>query len=165
MRTRRLLAIGSLFVATAFVSSGPPWISIEYPGNPYDQESRDAYLYVHTFHHGTPVPNPVSGTAEGLVAGARRTISLEFRTTRRPGVFALRQQWPSDGVWTLVIGATQGEGESNTAWAVVELGTNGQVAAVTVPTRRTNNYVVPAPVQMANVEAGLRARTGLVASR
>ena len=165
MRTIRLFALTSLLAATAFVSAGPPWISIEYPGNPYDQESRDAYLYVHTFHHGTPVANPVSGTAEGLVAGARRTVSLEFRTTSRPGVFALRKQWPADGLWTLVIGATQGEGESNTATAIVELGADGRVASVVVPTRRMNNYTVPAPVSMADVDKALRVRAGLVATR
>ena len=40
MRTTRLLALGSLFAATAFAASGPPWISIEYPANPYDAASR-----------------------------------------------------------------------------------------------------------------------------
>lgn len=165
MRTIRLLAISSLFAATAFVSSGPPWISIEYPANPYDAASRDAFLLVHAFHHGTPVNFPVSGTAEGLVSGARRTISLEFKSTSRPGVYALRKQWLNDGVWTLVLGVSQGEGDFNTARAVVELGANGQVAAVSVPTARQNGHLVPGPVSMSDVEAGLKARAGRVASR
>ena len=165
MRTIRLIALSSLLAATAFVSSGPPWISIEYPGNPYDSNTRDAYLYVHTFHHAVPASNPVSGTAEGLVAGARRTISLEFKTTPRPGVYALRKQWPADGLWTLVIGATQGEGEHNTAWAIVELGSDGAVSRVAVPTTRANGYVVPALVAMDDVERALRVRAGQVAAR
>lgn len=166
MRTARLLALASLFAATAFVKSGPPWISIEYPANPYDAASRGAFLLVHAFHHGTPVNFPVSGTAEGLVNGARRTVSLEFRNTSRPGVYALQKQWPSDGVWTLVLGVTQGEGEFNTARAVVELGTDGQVAMVNVPTRKDRSgYLIPAAVSMSDVEAGLRARAGRLASR
>ena len=47
MRTARLLALASLFAATAFVKSGPPWISIEYPANPFDSGSRGAFVLVH----------------------------------------------------------------------------------------------------------------------
>ena len=166
MRTIRLLAIGSLLAATAFVKSGPPWISIEYPANPYDAASRGAFLLVHAFHHGTPVNFPVSGTAEGLVSGARRTISLELKSTSRPGVYALQKQWPTEGTWTLVLGVTQGEGEFNTVKAVVELAADGQVASVNVPTRRDRTgYLLPDKVSMADIEAGLRARAGRVASR
>lgn len=168
MRTARLLAVAALFTATAFVRSGPPWISIEYPANPYDSASRGAFLLVHAFHHGTPVSFPVSGTAEGLVGGARRTVSLEFRNTSRPGVYALHKQWPGEGVWTLVLGVTQGDGggDFNTVRAVVELGADGQVALVRVPTRKDRSgYLMPAPVAMSDVEAGLRARAGRVASR
>ena len=165
MRTARLFALSALLVTTAFASSGPPWISIEYPGNPYAQDSRDAYLYVHAFHHGTPTEFPVSGTAEGIVKGNRRTVSLEFKATSRPGVYALAKQWSSEGTWTLVIGATQGAGEYNTAYAIVELGPTGQVASVAVPTVRKNGYLLPAPVAMADVDAGLRTRAGTVATR
>jgi len=165
MRITRLFAVTALLATTAFTKLGPPWISIETPANPYDAASRGAYLLVHAFHHGTPVGYPVSGTAEGIVDGARRTISLEFKGTTRPGVYALHKQWPAEGVWTLVIGVTQGEGEMNTVKAVVELGANGQVASVTVPTRRQGECLVPAPVKMADVEAALRARAGRVASR
>jgi hypothetical protein len=165
MRTIRLLTVTSLLAVTAFARFGPPWISIEYPANPFDSGSRGAFILVHAFHHGTPVSFPVSGTAEGIVAGARRTISLEFKNTSRPGVYALHKQWPSEGTWTLVVGVTQGEGESNTARAVVELGANGQVASVNVPTRMVGNYRVPDRVDMADVEASLRTRAGRTASR
>src|SRR5215510_8677616 len=134
--TSRLFALGSFLALTAFAKVGPPWISIEYPANPYDSASRGAFLLVHAFHHGTPVNFPVSGTAEGLVDGTRRTISLEFKSTSRPGVYALNKQWPSEGVWTLVVGVTQGDGDFNTARAVVELSSEGRVVNVNVPTRR-----------------------------
>ena len=165
MRAIRLLALSSLLAVTAFAKFGPPWISIEYPANPYDSGSRSAHLLVHAFHHGTPVSFPIAGTAEGIVAGARRTIPLEFKTTSRPGVYALHKQWPSEGVWTLVVGVTQGQGEFDTVKAVIELGSNGQVTNVNVPTKMSGNYRVPDRVNMADVEAGLRARAGRVASR
>jgi hypothetical protein len=166
MRTIRYIALTALLVTTAFVSSGPPWISVEYPANPYDGASRGAFLLVHAFHHGTPVAFPVSGTAEGLLDGARRTISLEFKATSRPGVYAVHKQWPDNGIWTLVLAVTQGgDGDGNTAKAVVELGTNGQVASVSVPTRRQGQWVVPAPVSMTDIESALRARAARIASR
>lgn len=165
MRITRLLAITALITTTGFASLGPPWISIEYPANPYDSGSRGAHLLVHAFHHGTPVSFPVSGTAEGIVAGARKTISLEFKNTTRPGVYALHKQWPSDGVWTLVVGVTQGEGEFNTVKAVIELGASGQVTSVNVPTKMAGIHRVPDRVNMADVEASLRTRAGRVASR
>lgn len=165
MRTARLVALTALLTTTAFASFGPPWISIETPANPYDAASRGSFLLVHAFHHGTPTNFPVFGSAEGLVAGTRRTISLELKSTSRPGVYALHKQWPSEGVWTLVLGVTQGEGEYNTVKAVVELGTNGQVASVDVPTVMRGRDRLPAPVLMADIDAGLRARAGRVASR
>ena len=165
MRFTRLLALSALVTTTAFASFGPPWISIETPANPYDAASRGAFLLVHAFHHGTPVGLPVSGSAEGIVNGERKTISLALRPTSRPGVYALHKQWADDGVWTLVLSVTQGQGEGNTVSAVVELGTNGQVASVEVPTVMRNNYRVPAPVSMASVEAGLKARAARIAAR
>ena len=165
MRITKLFALSSLLAVTAFSGLGPPWISIEYPANPYDSGSRGAFLLVHAFHHGTPVGFPISGTAEGIVDGARKTISLEFRNTARPGVYALHKQWPSDGVWTLVVGVTQGQGEFDTAKAVVELGPNGQVASVNVPTKMAGIHRVPDRVNMADVEASLRTRAGRLASR
>jgi hypothetical protein len=165
MRTIRLLALSTLLAATAFVKFGPPWISIEYPGNPYDAESRGNYLYVHVFHHAAPVGLPVAGTAEGLVNGARRSVKLDFTRTSRAGVYALTKQWAPEGTWTLVISATQGDGENNTANAVVEIGAAGDVTSVKVPTMRRNDYTVPAPVVMADIDAALRARAARVATR
>ena len=163
MRLTRFLALGSFVAATA--AFGPPWISVECPANPYDNASKGAFLLVHAFHHGTPVSFPVSGTAEGIVAGERRTVSLEFKSTSRPGVYALHKQWSNEGVWTLVLGVTQGEGEMNTAKAVVELGGSGQILSVNVPTRMQGVWRVPDRVNMADVESGLRSRAARLASR
>jgi hypothetical protein len=159
------LLIGALAAAlnTPFAATepspapvGPPWISIEYPVNPYDQTTRDAFLVVHAFHHGTPMGFPVNGTAEGLVNGQRRSIKLEFQKTSRTGEYALRKQWPDQGTWTLVIGVMQGEEDRVTA--IVDLSSDGQVAKVNVPTRKENGWVLPAKVVMADVDAGLRTR-------
>lgn len=133
---------------------GPPWISIEYPANPLDRTTRGAYLLVHAFHHGTAVALPVRGTAEGLVDGKRRTISLDFSATSRPGVYALARQWPDDGRWMLVITVTQG-GEDDGATALVRLAPTGEIASVEVPSRQQGGWTIPTAVSRRDVETAL----------
>lgn len=159
----RLLALAGLFSATLATPAlaGPPWISIELPANPYDAATRGAYLVVHAFHHGTPVALPVSGTAEGIVRGERRSIPLRFTATSRAGEYVLRRMWPAEGTWTLLISVAQGTDDKATA--VIEIGAGGQVASVRVPTRMQGDYMIPAPVAMSDIDAGLRARAGALA--
>jgi hypothetical protein len=173
MSARSLPVIAALALAsTALVAAGPraglarttgmfgpPWISIETPVNPYDASTRDAFLLVHTFHHGTQVDAPVSGTAEGIVNGERRSVPLQFNNTSRPGTYALRKQWGDGGVWTLDIVATQHE--NDVAQALVEIAANGTVARVEVPTRidpRYGNMPFPRRVSAREVDSALRVR-------
>jgi hypothetical protein len=143
--------------ASARTAAGPPWISIETPVNPYDATTKDAYLLVHAFHHGTPVAFPVSGTAEGIVNGERRSVKLNFAATSRPGAFALRKQWGDAGIWTLVIAVHQGENDA--AQALVEVGADGEVARVQVPTRvGDRNFRLPSAVSAQDIDAALRLR-------
>lgn len=133
---------------------GPPWISIEYPPSPWDRVTRDAFLLVHAYHHSTPADFPVSGKAEGVVDGKRRTIELSFRRTSRAGVFALERQWPEGGRWVLSLGVHQGD---FVAGALVKIGADGRVAGVDVPTRRMgSDDNIPRAISAAEIEAALR---------
>lgn len=142
--------------ATPSAVAGPPWISIEYPVNPYDAATRDAFLVVHAYHHGTPTAFPVSGTAEGIVNGERKSVKLSFTRTSHTGAFALTKQWPAEGTWTLLVSVTQGPRDVVTA--VVDLGRGGEVASVRVPTTRRDGWTIPAAVAMAEIDASLRER-------
>jgi hypothetical protein len=146
---------------------GPPWISIETPVNPYDQSMRGAFLIVHTFHHGTQLDASVTGTAEGMVNGDRRSIPLQFTRTSRAGAYALRKQWGDGGVWTLSIVAEQEHGDG--AQALVEIGPTGEVSRVEVPTRfdaRYGNMPLPRRVNAQEIDSALRlrARTAVASS-
>ena len=155
--------IRAVVIAALTLAKGPPWISIELPVNPYDQSQRGTFLLVHSFHHGTAMGYIVTGTAEGIVKGERRSVKLEFSGTAREGVYALRQTWPTEGTWTLVIKANQGPDDAATA--VVDLGPDGAVAAVRVPTMQRGQWTLPAPVSLGDVDAALRARAGALARR
>ena len=149
-------------MAMAPAPVGPPWISIEYPPSPHDRTTRDAFLLVHAFHHGTPMNFPVAGKAEGIVNGQRRSIALDFTTTSRQGVYALKKQWPSEGNWVLAIDVTQDGGSK--AGALVEIGSSGEVAKVTVPTSRQDGWAIPRAITSAEVDAALRTRVALASS-
>lgn len=159
-----LYLAGALAGATALVAaspsshrSGPPWISIEYPANPLDPSTRGAFLLVHAFHHQIPVAGLVRGTAEGIVSGERKSIALRFDTTSRPGVFALRKQWSDDGVWSLVLSVVQHE--DDVAQALVELGPDGGVTSIRVPTRREREWTIPRTITAQEIEQSLQSRT------
>jgi hypothetical protein len=150
--------------ATVGTITGPPWISIEYPVNPFDRTARGAHLLVHAYYHGTPVGYPVSGTAEGIVNGKRRTVTLRFEPTSRTGVYALRKQWPAEGAWMLVISVTQSEDDDGgVAQALVELSPNGGVASVQVPTRQHAEGALPRRLTSREIELALRSQVQRVA--
>lgn len=156
-------AASLVLVAWTSTPVGPPWVSIEYPPSPYDATTRNAYLLVHAFHHGTPANFPLIGSAEGMVGGERVSRTLAFRRTSRTGVYALERQWSTEGIWTLVISAKQGPADSVTA--VVEITPEGQVASVVVPTERRDGWDVPKAVSMKDVDAALRGRAARLAAR
>jgi hypothetical protein len=141
---------------------GPPWISIEYPVNPYDATTKEAFLVVHAFHHGTPTAFPVTGTAEGIVNGARRSVALSFSPTSRTGAYALARQWPNEGTWTLVV--TVAQGPEDRVSAIVDLARGGEVAAIRVPTRQRDGHTLPAAVAMSEVESSLRQRAAVASA-
>ena len=162
MRSFGVATVLSVLLAAPALA-GPPWISIELPANPYDQATRGAFLLVHAFHHGQPVAYLLTGTAEGIVNGERRSIKLEFSETTRDGVYALKRMWPTEGVWTLVIKANQGPDDAATA--VIELGAEGEVASIRVPVMQRGQWTVPAPVSLGEIDAALKARAAQLARR
>ncbi len=156
---RQALALALVLSIATPALAGPPWISIELPANPYDRTSRGAFLLVHTFHHGNEIGATPSGTAEGVVGGQRRSVPLRFEQTTRTGVYALQNLWGGQGVWTLVIGMQRSAHPMDQVQALVEIGANGEVAGVRVPTARQGDNVIPSPVAMKEIETGLRSRS------
>lgn len=48
----------------------------------------------------------ITGTAEGMVDGARQSVSLTLVSLPTPGVHAVQRQWPDDGQWVLHLKGT-----------------------------------------------------------
>ena len=148
------LAATLLFALTAVaVAGGPPWISIELPANPYDRSTRGAIALVRTYHHGGPVQLQVRGTAEGLVDGERVTLPLDLVAAGPTGVYAIRADLPSRGSWILVV---RGGAEEGGVTAIVDLGPDGSIRAVDVPTR-DGNPPIPRAITGPEIDARLRS--------
>jgi hypothetical protein len=155
--TRRALLPATLLAmisaTAAFVTplhlKWPPWLSIESPVNPFDPSTRGAVLLAHaSFREGRAQLSDLGGTAEGILNGARRSITLHFDTTGRPNVFALRRQWPAEGTWLLRIALKQ-------TTAIVTLDRNGSVASVRVPTELTSGNQIPRLVSTKEIDSTL----------
>jgi hypothetical protein len=148
-----LVGASALLVAAAPAptppAKWPPWLSIESPVNPFDPATRGAALLVHTALRDAMVQaSDLSGSAEGIVNGTRRTVTLHFDGTPLPGVFALRRQWPADGTWLLRISL-------RTTTAIVTLNHAGEVASVAVPTTLSGADRVPRAVASREIDSVL----------
>jgi hypothetical protein len=145
------LACATVAFARPATVRWPPWLSIESPVNPFDRDNGGALLLVHALtREGPSKLADLTATAQGLVNGVRRSMPVRMDTTSRPGIFAVRKQWPSDGTWLLQITLY------NTT-ALVVLDRNGNVASVRVPTEVQNGSQIPRAVAAREVDSTLAA--------
>ena len=125
----------------------PAWLSIESPVNPYEPGTRGALLLVHTqVVNGNAQMRELTGSAEGLVNGARRSVALTFDSLARLNTFGVRKQWPSEGTWLLRItlrGTT----------ALVSLDAAGNVTSARVPTENTRDMPLPRAVTSREIDS------------
>ena len=141
-----VLCLGA--AAPTSIVKWPPWLSIESPVNPWDAASHGVAFYVHTMlREGVPTLSDMSGTADGVVNGERRTMPLELASTSRPGVFSVRRAWPADGAWVLRISL-------HSTTAIVSIDRNGAVS-MRIPTESTPGGVVPRAVSQREVDSTL----------
>jgi hypothetical protein len=155
--TRISLAMLVLVTAafTLPVAKWPPWISIESPVNPFDPATRGAAMLVHAqFRDGPSQLADLSGSAEGMVRGVRRSIPLQFQATPMPNEYALHRQWPSGGAWVLRINL-------RTTTAIVSLDDGGAVSAIQIPTQiAPDGSRIPRAVSAKEVDSTLTAISG-----
>jgi hypothetical protein len=146
-----VLALSTVAFAPAAIVKWPPWLSIESPVNPFDRDNHGALLLVHAVtREGVPKLADLSATAQGLVNGSRRSMTIRLDTTSKPGVFAVRRQWPSDGTWLLQISLYS-------TTAIVVLDRAGNVESVRVPTELQHGNEIPRAVASKEIDSTLAA--------
>ena len=97
-----------------------------------------------------PARTRITGTAEGLVDGSRRTVRLELEALATPGVHAVPREFAKGGVWVVnLVGTCAGK----TAGALVPVGPNDTFNRETVK-------LLSHAATTAEIDASLRALTG-----
>ena len=135
-----ILATAPLLVAATIAIAGPPWISIEYPPNRLDKETRGALALVRIYHHENAGQFPVEGTAEGVVDGKRVSLPLEFTPVGDEGVWAAWGKIPEEGNWVLAIHGTDGVSKAEISILAALADGNQEISFVKVPRSRQGNW-------------------------
>jgi hypothetical protein len=120
-------------------------------GNPVasqDYRTKTAAFVFRTEGCADPAKSQISGTAEGLVKGARRTLALKVLATSKPGVYAVDQNWPPEGSWVVSL---KGSCNSANAGALVPIGPRGFI--------RESSKFFARPATDAEIETSLKALT------
>ena len=149
-----ILAIGPLLVAATIAIAGPPWISIEYPPNRLDSETRGALALVRMYHHEHQGQFPVEGTAEGVVDGERVSLPLKFTPVGSAGVWAVWGEIPKEGNWVLAIHGTDGVSKAEVSILAALAAGNQEISFVKVPRSREGNW--PRAASARDVESMLQ---------
>jgi hypothetical protein len=112
-----------LFASASTAMAGGFQLSVETPGSSVEPQLKDVVIIARTYGCHQPADAKLSATAEGIVNGARKSMTLELRSIGS-GVYGIKQQWPSEGTWVL---ALTGSYNGMTSSVLVELGPNGKV--------------------------------------
>jgi hypothetical protein len=139
------LAIGICAVAALACADGFTF-NIASPVASQDFRSKTAAFVFRTQGCSNPAESQISGTAEGVVKGARRSLALKVMTMSQPGVYAVYQNWPAEGEWLVNLKGTCGDA---TAGAIVPLGPKGFI--------RESSKFFPRPATEAEIETSLKA--------
>ena len=90
----------------------------------------------------------ISATSEGLVNGARRSVTLKLAPISKPGVYAVYQNWPAEGAWVVTLKGTCADAN---AGAIIPIGPKGF--------SRESAKFFPRPATDTEIDSSLRALT------
>ena len=121
---------GALTFCAGAAYAGGFWLEVETP-KPGDARMKNAVLVFRA--EGCHGPgSSISGTAEGIVNGKRKSIPLTFKSPATE-TFTITRQWPKEGRWALAVTAAskswthQGQTHQAKSSIVVELTDSGAV--------------------------------------
>ena len=110
---------------------------------------KDVGMAVRAENCANPSQAQISGVAEGMVKGVRRSVPLRLVPSATAGAFAVSHDWPQEGSWVLSL---TGHCGSSTASAIVPIGPNGFL--------RESSKFFPRAATAAEVDAVLTTLAG-----
>ena len=102
--------------------AGGFFLSIGNPVAANVPQVKKAVLVVRPDGCNEPAKAQITGTAEGIVNGARQSVHLKLTALPTPGVYAVFREWPAEGIW--VVNLT-GKYLGATTSAIVPIGPKG----------------------------------------
>jgi hypothetical protein len=131
--------------AAALVLAEGFTFSVGSPVASQDYVAKGAAFVFRTQGCAEPAKPQISGTAEGLVKGERRSVALKVVAMTKPGVYAVYQSWPVEGEWVVNLKGTCAEAS---AGAIVPIGPKGFI--------RESSKFFPRPATKAEIETSLK---------
>ena len=110
-----------------------------------DYQAKGARFVFRTQGCAEPAKSQISGSAEGLVKGERRSVALKLVGMTKPGVYAVYQNWPAEGEWVVNLKGTCADAS---AGAIVPIGPKGFI--------RESSKFFPRPATNAEIETSLK---------
>ena len=110
---------------------------------------KDVGMAVRAENCANPSQAQISGVAEGIVKGVRRSVPLRLVPSATAGAFAVAHDWPQEGSWVLSL---TGHCGSATAGAIVPIGPSGFL--------RESSKFFPRAATAAEVDAVLTTLAG-----
>jgi hypothetical protein len=93
-----------------------------------------------------PAKSQISATAEGLLKGERKSLTLQVMAMPKPSIYAVYQGWPAEGDWIVNLKGTCADAK---AGALVPIGPKGFI--------REALKFFPRPATDAEIETSLKA--------
>lgn len=135
MRRLALASLLSVTLVSTASAKGQPSLRATLPADYQDGLRRGGFMVVHGMRHADPFPLTLTGTAEGVVSGVRRSYPLTFvRDTLDGSILVVMKTWPEGGPWVLNIG---GGYDSTRMYAGIVIGVNPNGVPVLVQNPRT----------------------------
>lgn len=142
-----MLRLGIAVCALAALASAEGFsFTIGNPVASQDFQAKSAAFVFRTEGCADPAKSQISGTAEGLVKGSRRSVALKVVPMSKPGVYAVYQNWPAEGGWVVNL---KGACADANAGAIVPIGPKGFI--------RESAKFLPRPATDAEIDASLKA--------
>lgn len=109
MRHKTITAVISAALLATPLFAGALRLMVADPQTSPEARAKHAVVMVQTTACRDPEKTVVSATAEGLVAGKRRTLPLQVMRFSPSGAYGVARQWPAEGIWTVRVVATNPE--------------------------------------------------------
>ena len=110
-----------------------------------DYRAKGAAFVFRTQGCAEPAKPQITGTAEGLVKGARQSVPLKVMAMTKAGVYAVYQNWPAEGGWVINLKGTCADAN---AGAIIPIGPKGFI--------RESSKFFPRAATNAEIETSLK---------